>query len=132
MPWAYQVLKLAENIVKKLKYFDGDFLNGLNRTHELLVGLSEGLSSNPSLSIQDISKLLTKIYDKFGQFLNTDEENAVKFKKTENETDEAFFRDSKSRERQLHKATYKVQEGAAKGKAICNLTSQNSIQAQGK
>jgi hypothetical protein len=117
-------------VVTKLKRFEGDFLAGLNRTQDLFVGLSEGLSANPALRVDDMTKLLTKIYARFGQFLTTDEVNAVKLKKIENETDEAFFRAAKSREKVLHEATYKVQEGAAAGKAICELTSQNSIEAE--
>lgn len=119
-------------MVTKLKTFEGDFLAGLNRTQDLFVGLSEGLAANPALRVEDVVRLLTKIHARFGQFLATDEVNAVKLKKIENETDEAFFRTAHGLEKARHEATYKVQDGAAAGKAICKLTSQDRVEAQGK
>lgn len=105
---------------------------GLSRTNELLVGFSEGLSANPALTLSDVARLLSRIHERFGQFLAAEEQNAVHMSKVANETDERFFGSAKGREKLLHEATYKVQEGAASGKAICELSSQNRLQKKGK
>lgn len=112
--------------------FEGDFLVGLNRTHEVFVGFSEGIIANRSFALAQVVQILNTFYTKFGDFLKTQEKNALRLKKMENETDEAFFASSIQKEKALHQATFKVQEGAASGQSICEVTSPHRRQEEGK
>lgn len=126
------ILKLAEIVVTKLREFEGDFLAGLERTHELFVGFSEGVMKNTALNLSEILVILDTFYARFGGFLATKDANKVRLKAVENETDNSFFDSSITKERLRLQATFKIQDGAASGKSVRKLISETRGKAQGE
>jgi hypothetical protein len=125
-------MTLLELVLERLKSFEGDFVTGLERTGDLMLGFVEGLSTNNHISLSESIDLVLQVHDKFGFFIKKDQENKVKFSKVENEIDEGFFKSFENRQRANYEKTFRIQEGAAEGKSIRTVISQNHQQKKRK
>ena len=112
-------------ILAQLHNFRGDFITGLERTNDLMVGFVEGIASNKHFKLQDLVDLVLSLNEKFGFFIKNDDENKIKLNKNENEIDEAFFGGIKDKQRTNYARTFKIQEGAAAGTSIGVIISEN-------
>lgn len=88
------------------------------------------MARNPSANFVSIFALFNYYQSKFASAIKYAEDHKP-IRKLSNDIDEKMFETKRKDIIEKNNETFKVQEGAAEGKSICKLISQNDREAKG-